>query len=152
MAAFGSAKIGVFSASAIEDPNFETNFDPTTASADYIPTGGGPAGLALDEANDRLYVLTRFDNSISAIDRRQRHARSRRSRSSTRSRVEVVEGRPFLYDAFNTSGNGEASCASCHIFGDVDSLAWNLGDPDASVTTNPNQPQVHRLRRTPSIR
>ena len=32
-------------ASALEDPNFETNFDPTTASSNYIATGGGPAGL-----------------------------------------------------------------------------------------------------------
>ena len=37
---------------------------------------------------------------------------------------------PFLYDAFFTSSNGEASCSSCHIFGDNDNLAWDLGDPD----------------------
>jgi hypothetical protein len=29
-------------------------------------SGGGPSGLVLDETNDRLYVLTRFDNSIAA--------------------------------------------------------------------------------------
>ena len=44
MPAFGSSKIGVFSKTAIEDPNFETNFDPTTASANYIPTVGGGSG------------------------------------------------------------------------------------------------------------
>ena len=42
----------------------------------------------------------------------------------------------MLYDAFKTSSNGEASCSSCHIFGDFDSLAWDLGDPDGDVTTN----------------
>src|SRR4029434_7431890 len=48
--AFGSSKIGVCSTAAIEDANFETNFDPTTASANYITTtGDGPAGLVLDE-------------------------------------------------------------------------------------------------------
>jgi hypothetical protein len=52
-----------------------------------------------------------------------------------------VQGRPFLYDAHATSGNGEASCSSCHIFGDVDQLAWNLGNPDDHVTTN-TQPEA----------
>ena len=47
--AYGSAKIGVFSAATLEDPAFESTYDPTTASANYIPTGGGPAGLVLDE-------------------------------------------------------------------------------------------------------
>jgi hypothetical protein len=45
-----------------------------------------------------------------------------------------------LYDAVATSGNGETSCSSCHIFGDFDSLAWNLGDPDGALGTD-NQPQ-----------
>ena len=43
-------------------------FDPTLTSADYIDTGGGPSGLILDEARNRLYVMTRFDNTISVID------------------------------------------------------------------------------------
>jgi DNA-binding beta-propeller fold protein YncE len=135
--AFGSSKIGVFTTAAIEDPNFETNFDPTTASANYITTsGGGPAGIALDETNNRLYVLTRFDNTVYVIN------------PTTKATVEthalfnpepasVVTGRPFLYDAQLTSANGEASCSSCHIFGDFDSLSWNLGNPDDAVSNNP---------------
>jgi hypothetical protein len=43
----------------------------------------------------------------------------------------------MLYDATRFSGNGEASCASCHIFGDKDDLAWDLGNPDNPVTTSP---------------
>ena len=140
VAAFGSAKIGVFDTADIEDPAFETNFDPTVESAQYIATGGGPAGLVLDEARGRLYVLTRFDNSVASID------------VATRLTVEtlplhnpepphVVTGRPFLYDAFATSSNGEASCSSCHIFGDLDSLAWDLGNPDDAVSDN-TQPAV----------
>jgi len=135
VAAFGSAKIGVFSTAEIENPNFETQFDPTLESASYIPTGGGPSGLALDEANNRLYVLTRFDNSVRVINPTTRatlaiHALHNPEPAS------VVNGRPFLYDAASTSGNGEASCSSCHIFGDLDSLAWDLGDPDGAVTSN----------------
>ena len=49
----------------------------------------------------------------------------------------VVEGRPFLYDARISSGNGEASCASCHVFGDMDHLGWDLGNPDDLLTSNP---------------
>src|SRR5262249_59402690 len=29
-------------------------------------------------------------------------------------------------------------CASCHIFGDFDSLAWDLGNPDDGLLPNPN--------------
>jgi hypothetical protein len=43
----------------------------------------------------------------------------------------------MLYDATRFSGNGEASCSSCHIFGDNDDLSWDLGNPDATVTKNP---------------
>jgi len=50
----------------------------------------------------------------------------------------IVDGRPLLYDAFFTSSNGETSCSSCHIFGDFDSLAWDLGNPDDSVLVNQN--------------
>jgi hypothetical protein len=51
---------------------------------------------------------------------------------------DVVAGRPFLYDAQLTSSNGEASCASCHVFANFDSLAWDLGDPDAVEVPNFN--------------
>ncbi len=144
LAAFGSGKIGVFATSAIEDANFETNFDPTVASANYIDVGGGPSGLAFDEANGRLYVMTRFANQVEVVD------------LATRNHVEthplhnpepasLVAGRPFLYDARITSGNGEASCSSCHIFGDNDGLAWNLGNPDDAVSSNPQKTDPQAL-------
>jgi DNA-binding beta-propeller fold protein YncE len=140
VAAFGSAKVGVFSTSAIEDPAFAANFDPTVASASYLSTGGGPSGLALDETNNRLYVMTRFANQVEVINlgtgaTLETHALADREPQS------VVDGRPFLYDAAATSGNGEASCSSCHIFGDKDELAWNLGDPDGASSIN-NQPSA----------
>jgi YVTN family beta-propeller protein len=138
VAAFGSARVGVFDASSIEDPLFETSFDPTAESARYVATGGGPAGLALNASGDRLYVLTRFDDSVSVIDvGGAASATLQTLRLPNAEPASVVEGRPFLYDAVTTSGNGEASCASCHVFGDVDDLSWNLGDPDGAPTTNP---------------
>jgi hypothetical protein len=50
----------------------------------------------------------------------------------------VIAGRRFLYDAVATSSNGEASCSSCHVFGDFDSLAWDLGNPDDDQIPNNN--------------
>jgi hypothetical protein len=48
----------------------------------------------------------------------------------------IVEGRRFLYDASFSSSHGDSACASCHVFGDFDSLAWDLGDPDEDETPN----------------
>ena len=135
VAAFGSAKIGVFDVADIENPNFESDFDPTVASANYIATGGGPSGMVLDEAKNRLYVLTRFANQVEVIDLNTNAAVETHALHNPEP-AKVVTGRPFLYDANATSGNGEASCSSCHIFGDMDQLAWNLGNPDDIVTTN----------------
>ena len=48
----------------------------------------------------------------------------------------VKDGRPFLYDAEISSSNGTSSCSSCHIFGDMDALAWDLGNPDEEMVDN----------------
>ena len=64
VAAYGSAKIGVFPVASLE----ADSFDPTVESANYIPTGGGPNGLILDEARNRMYLQTRFDNALNVID------------------------------------------------------------------------------------
>ena len=92
-------------------PPCKVNYDPTTASVNYIPTGGGPAGLVLDETLGRLFVFTRFDNAISVIDPATK-ATLETHALHTPEPLSVVEGRPFLYDAHLTSGNGEASCSS----------------------------------------
>ena len=124
VAAFGSSAVGLFDVAQLEANKF------TPSASSHIPvTGGGPSGLVLNEAQGKLYVFTRFDNSVSVID------------TVTKSEVahlpvfnpeppSVLAGRRFLYDAVASSSNGEASCSSCHIFGDFDSLAWDLGNPD----------------------
>lgn len=133
VAAFGSGKIGVFDTAALE----ADTFDPVAASAQHLAvSGGGPSGLALDERRHRLYVLTRFDNSVKVISLVTR-SEIAVARMSNPEPAHVVAGRPLLYDARLTSANGEASCAGCHIFGDNDDLAWDLGNPDGAVTTNP---------------
>jgi DNA-binding beta-propeller fold protein YncE len=133
VAAFGSKKIGVFETTSLEN----NTFNPRTASANYIPvSGGGPSGLALDEVRGRLYVMTRFDNSVKVIDLATKQEIANAALPNPEP-ASVVEGRPMLYDATRFSGNGEASCASCHIFGDNDDLAWDLGNPDDAVKQNP---------------
>jgi len=133
VAAFGSSKVGVFDTATLEDDSF----DPTVQSAQYLDvSGGGPGGLALDEARNRLYVLTRFDNAVSVIDLGTA-SETQHVALFNPEPANVVAGRPFLYDAVATSSNGEAACASCHIFGDLDHLAWDLGNPDDEATSNP---------------
>ena len=50
----------------------------------------------------------------------------------------VRAGRRFLYDAASRPATARRACASCHIFGDLDSLAWDLGNPDDVVRSNLN--------------
>ncbi len=133
VAAFGSSKIGVFNTVALEGDTF----NPAVDSDDYIPvSGGGPTGLVLDSTHQRLYVLTRFDDSVSVVDLGS-SAEVAHLALHNPEPASVVAGRPFLYDADKTSSNGEASCSSCHIFGDMDDLAWDLGNPDDAVKNNP---------------
>lgn len=136
VAAFGSGKIGVFDTAELETDSFV----PDPASHISV-SGGGPSGLILDEARGLLYVLTRFDNGISVVDTAAQ-AEVDHLRLHNPEPRSIVEGRPFLYDASYTSSNGEASCASCHVFADFDSLAWDLGDPDGVVLSNPNPIRV----------
>ncbi len=133
VAAFGSSKVGVFRTSTLEDDSF----NPVTDSANYIPlSGGGVSGVLLDEKRGLLYAMTRFDDALKVVSlsTRQELANIFLPNPEPGS---VVNGRPMLYDATHFSGNGEASCASCHIFGDMDDLAWDLGNPDAAVTKSP---------------
>jgi DNA-binding beta-propeller fold protein YncE len=143
VAAFGSSKIGVFDTADIENPTFEADFDPTVESANYIDVGGGPSGMVL--FGDYLYVITRFANQVEVVDLNTGSVISTHPLHNPEPQ-HIVEGRPFMYDGNATSGNGEASCSSCHIFGGMDQLAWNLGNPDDHVTTN-TQPQAVNIPR-----
>ncbi len=133
VAAFGSSKIGVYDTAQLRN----NTFDPRQASASFIPvSGGGPSGLVLDETRGRIYVMTRFDNAVKVINTATK-AEVAAVTLPNPEPASVVAGRPLLYDANRSSANGEAACASCHIFGDADDLAWDLGNPDDEVTDNP---------------
>jgi YVTN family beta-propeller protein len=132
LAAFGSSKIGIYSTAQLE----ANTFVPSTSSQ-IVVSGGGPSGLALDEHNHRLYVMTRFDNSISIVDTTTKTETAHVALFNPEP-PSITHGRSLLYDAARTSAHGDSACASCHVFGDFDSLAWDLGDPDGVRTPNYN--------------
>jgi DNA-binding beta-propeller fold protein YncE len=131
VAAMGSDKVGVFSTAQLEN----NSFVPSTASQIHV-AGGGPTGLVLDEDRDQIYVLTRFDDAISIIDTRRRTEIAHVAMHNPEP-PSITVGRRFLYDASFSSSHGDSACASCHVFGDLDSLAWDLGNPDADVINDP---------------
>ncbi len=136
VAAFGSSKVGIFDTAELESDTFVPD-----RSNQIAVSGGGPSGLALDEARRRLYVLTRFDNSISVIDISGRAELFHLGMYNPEP-PSITNGRRFLYDASLTSSHGDSACASCHISGDFDGLAWDLGDPDGMRVPNPNPFEV----------
>jgi DNA-binding beta-propeller fold protein YncE len=119
----GSSKLAVYDAAAIEA-------GPVAPSArsQVLLSGGGPTGLALDDALGLAFVLTRFDDGISVVDlgslRELQHTTMFNPEPAS-----VTTGRRDLYDATHTSALGDQACASCHIGGDFDGLAWDLGNP-----------------------
>jgi YVTN family beta-propeller protein len=115
VAAFGSKKVGVL--------------DRAGRIVGRISVGFGPGGLALDERGRRLYVLNHLDATISVVDLSTRQVTATMPLRHDPTPAVVQRGRALLYDAALTSGRGDLSCATCHVFGDVDGLAWDLGDP-----------------------
>ena len=97
-----------------------------------VDVGEGPTGLALDAAGERLFVLNRFASSVSAVDAAALAVLGTATFHDPLPES-ITRGRRFLYDSHLTSGLGQASCASCHIDGRSDGLAWDMGSPDGSM-------------------
>jgi DNA-binding beta-propeller fold protein YncE len=132
VAAFGSSTVAVLDATALEGGSVST---------DRIDVAGGPSGLVLDELRNRLYVMSRFDNRVTIIGGPANPVgRSQLTTVDlhTPEPPEVLAGRRFLYDANFSSGHGDAACGTCHLFGDMDKLAWDLGNPTGAIESNPN--------------
>ena len=93
-----------------------------------IEVGEGPTGLALDEPRDRLYVLNKFASTVSVVDLTSELETSTAAMYDP-SPLAIKVGRKHLYDTHETSGLGHISCASCHVDGRTDGIAWDLGNP-----------------------
>lgn len=136
VAAFGSGKVGVFDTAELENDKFK----PDLANQIQL-SGGGPAGVVLNEKDNLLYVLTRFDNSISVVDTNTNTEIAHLAMYNPEPE-HIVNGRRYQYDASFTSSHGDSSCAMCHVFGDMDQLAWSLGNPSGDVVINPSAPTL----------
>jgi YVTN family beta-propeller protein len=102
-----------------------------------IEVGEGPSGLALDQAGQRLYVLNRFDNEVAVVNTATRTVIAVEPLYDPSPSV-VTDGRRFLYDARRSSGHGDQACASCHAGGgNLDAIAWDLGDPNGQSQPPP---------------
>ena len=122
LTALGSAKVAV-----LDDAGNVTG---------RIQVGNGPSGLVLDELHGRLYVLNRFDNTLSVVNSTT-HAVMATLPVYDPSPAVVKNGRPFLYDGKLSSGHGDLACASCHAGGNLDNIAWDLGDPNGALQPPP---------------
>ena len=130
VAGFGSNAIAIYNTAALENDTFVPD------AANLVPVDL-PSGLVLDEDRGFLWVTSRQTNNLVSIDINTRETRTTGGRY-TPEPAPIKAGRKFLYDAQLTSSNGEASCSSCHVFGDMDDLSWDLGDPDGVPFANPN--------------
>ena len=130
-AAFGSSKVAALPTSTLVSGSYVPD------SSRYIDVPAGPAGLAINASGNRLFVYSRIAHAVVVVDVANRSVLSTRNLFSPESAA-IREGRRFLYDAALSSANGTVSCASCHVFGDLDHLAWDLGNPDERTELNPN--------------
>lgn len=134
MAAMGSGKLARFSTRALENDSFQ----PDT-SDQLVLSAGGATGVVLDEERGRAFVTTRFNNGVSVVSLGSTMRELTNVAMPNPEPPHVVEGRRFLYDAAYTSSRGDSSCAGCHIFGDMDHLSWDLGNPDGETIQNSNR-------------
>lgn len=144
VAAFGTDRIGILDASGAVTGFIEVGNTPGAKTDPRHKRG--PRGLAL-HASGLLYVLNRLSNTIVGIDTAtQQVLWEVEMFDPTPTRLK--EGRGFLYDA-KLSGNGTFSCASCHVDGDTDGLAWDLGDPGGEMfntQTGPAKIALHPMK------
>jgi len=111
--------------------------DAEGAVLSRIQVGDLPTGLALHEEARRLYVMDRLFHAIIVVDLESKTPQEFASLRYSPEPHRVREGVNYLYDARQASGHGDAACASCHVFGDRDGLAWDLGDPNGLVEGSP---------------
>lgn len=104
------------------------------ARLNTIEVGQGPTGLVLSADGSRLFVLNKFESTISTVSTATESETSRVGFFNPEP-ASIRLGRPFLYDTHASSGLGQTSCASCHLDGRSDFLAWDLGDPSGELKT-----------------
>jgi len=97
----------------------------------------GPTGIVHHPTLNRLYVLDKFSSDVKTIDATAVGGETVLQTTAffdpTPSYINL--GRDDFYDTHQNSGLGQISCASCHIDGRNDQLAWDLGNPIGAMKT-----------------
>jgi len=102
-----------------------------------IEVGDGPIGVAVDEARDRLYVLRRIPGAVDVVDL-PTGAVTSFPLAFDPTAPELHAGRKRFYSGALSSAHGDLSCASCHIYGGMDNMVWDLGDPQGQYVPGPD--------------
>ncbi|HLQ38416.1 MAG TPA: hypothetical protein VK348_11480, partial [Planctomycetota bacterium] len=135
LAAFASDRIGVLDRHGAIQGRIEVT--PLAERGDPRHMRG-PRALAHHPRAPLLYVLNRIAHSLSVVDTEAGAVIAETSLGTDPTPAAIARGRGFLYSA-DLSGNGTMSCASCHVDGDWDGLAWDLGDPGGTMGPFPNR-------------
>ena len=110
--------------------------DGNRVHAQPVELEEGPTGMALDEVRNRLYIWNRFSSSLSTMDTLSLTVVTNLAVPDPTPAV-IKVGRKHLYDTRRNSGLGQVSCASCHVDGRFDRLAWDLGNPASDIANLP---------------
>jgi YVTN family beta-propeller protein len=102
-----------------------------------VKTVAGPTGVVCDGPRHRIYVVGRNHNQLQTFQSDSLYSMSIVGIGFDPTPNPIVNGRKFFYGGF-TSAHGDQACATCHVFGDIDNLAWDLGDPLGSYVDPPN--------------
>lgn len=97
-----------------------------------------PTALAASPVPGTVFVMDRLDYSIFRVDVTNAGSPQvqRRRALFNPEPPEIPRGRPFLYSARFTN-NFASACATCHVEGHFDGLAWDLGDPNGPLLPPP---------------
>lgn len=131
LCAFGSGLVGVI--------------DQAGNVLNRITVGGGPSGVAVDGARNQIYVVNRFDNTLSVVglgSEIQTGVVPIGMDGFDPTPDDIKQGRSFQYNARLTSGHGDLACGSCHVFTNFDNIPWDLGNPLGTIvhTNDPDFP------------
>lgn len=154
VAAFGSDRVARFDPT---DGSIRARMDVRSPLEQVAAKGAtdvrGPRGLVLHPSNGRLYVLNKLSDTLSVIHTASDVVEFEVPVATVDPFPAVVRaGRGVLFDA-RLSGNGTASCATCHLDADHDGLAWDLGNPSgammsvlgANLAVHDSTPRVREL-------
>jgi DNA-binding beta-propeller fold protein YncE len=107
----------------------------TGHTIDFGPGFFGPTGLAHHPTLEVLYCLNTFHGSVKVIDTTPVGAEtvSATVKFFDPTPAFINTGRVHFYGTHENSGLGQIACASCHVDGRMDRLAWDLGDPAGAI-------------------